>query len=308
VVADGVSWVVSAQRLAERAWLWLDAAQDEFTLPPEVAADQLDHTRHLKPISELALAGSITAREATTGRHAARVAPALVKYGWRQFGAGELLYELQRENPLETFPLESYAIFVRGGYRHRRLEALLRHLAGLRATRVPELVPNRILGVVNAQRLVGVPTLGNTENLAARTWLGATPEPWASDLMTLYSMTHTVFHVTDWGAHPAALPSNLQDYLHAWLPAWLEVYLEAGHWDVVAEMLMVDLCLTEPAYPAPAWERLADAQQPDGMLPAQPGRNANNPATVVRNHYHSTVVAAMAGTLAVARQLDPHRR
>ena len=30
----------------------------------------------------------------------------------------------------------------------------------------------------------------------------------------------------------------------------------AGHWDLVGELLMVDLCLSEPAYPADAWARL----------------------------------------------------
>jgi hypothetical protein len=28
---------------------------------------------------------------------------------------------------------------------------------------------------------------------------------------------------------------------------------------------------------------------------------------MVRNHYHPMIVAAIAGTLAVARRLDPHR-
>ena len=300
-------WAVSAQRLAEGAWSWLEVHHAEFALPPEAAADELDVVRYLKPVSELALAGSIAVREGTTGRHAAAVARTLVEFGWAQLRGGDVLCELQRERPLDTTPLELYAPFVRAGHRHAGLDALLTHLAGLRATRVPELAPDRVLAVVNSERLLGRGTTWDVAALTAHTWLGGTPEPWTADLGTLYAMTHTVFHLTDWGARPSGLPAPIQDYLGAWLPAWLEVYLEAGHWDLVGELLMVDLCLTDPAYPGEAWERLGEVQLADGTVPAEAWRNVRNPATLARNHYHSTVVAAIVGTLAVARRLEPHR-
>lgn len=300
-------WAVSAQRVADRAWRWLDANHTEFALPPDVAAPELDVVRHLKPLTELALAGSIAVREGTTGRHATTAAHTLVEFAWAQLHDGNLLCDIQRERPLDTTPLEMYAPFVRAGRRNAELDAQLNHLAGLRATRVPEHVPNRMLAMINSERLVGLATTWDVPALTGRTWLGATPEPWTADLSTLYAMTHTVYHLADWGARPSGLPTRIQDYLRAWLPAWLEVYLEAGHWDLVSELLMVDLCLVEPAYPAQAWERLAAVQLPDGMLPAEAWRDARNPATLVRNHYHSTLVAAMAGTLGVARRLDPQR-
>lgn len=301
-------WVAAAQRLSQRAWAWLDTARDQFTLPTGIPPRELDLMRHIKPIMELALAGSIAIREGTTGSQAAQIASSLVEFSWRQFDCGELLYELQRERPLDTIPLEAYAWFVCAGYRNPRLDTLLAHLTGLRATRKPELLPNRVLGVVNAERVAGLTSSWSTDELVTTTWLGGGGEPWMADLDTLYQVTHTVFHLTDWAARPAGLPAALQDYLHAWLPAWLEVYLEAGHWDVVGEMLMVDLCLTEPDFPVAAWERLADAQHPDGMLPAEPGRDTRTAATVVRNHYHSTVIATIAGTLGISRRLDPRRR
>jgi hypothetical protein len=113
---------------------------------------------------------------------------------------------------------------------------------------VIELLPTRALAVLNATRTLGLPARADPAELTARTWLGGTPEPWTTDFSTLYAMTHTVFHLTDWGAHPDGLPEHLQAYLQAWLPAWLEVYLEAGQWDLISELLIVDLCLTEPAY------------------------------------------------------------
>jgi hypothetical protein len=298
-----ISWVTSAQQVAERAWGWLEMTQQRFALP-DVAVDQLDASEHLKPLGELALAGSIAIREGATGSRTARTAPALVEFAWQQLRAGDLLYELQRDNPVDTMPMELYAPFVRAGYRHQRLDTLLAHLTGLRAARVPEVVPDRMLGILNTERLLGLPPRGELVELTSRTWLGGQPEPWTPSLLSLYAMTHTVFHLTDWGARPRGLPEHLQAYLHAWLPAWLEVYVEAGHWDVVAEMLIVDLCLTEPDHPVATWDPLARAQQPDGLLPAVPGRVPRDTARAFRNHYHSTVVGAIAGTLAVSRRLD----
>ena len=301
-------WETSAHKLAEGAWCWLGAVHRDFALDPLAVPEQLDLVRDLQPLGELALAGSLAVREGVTGGHGARVALALVAFAWEQFRAGELLFELLRDRPMELFPLDTYAIFVRAGYRHLGLEALLAHLAGLRATRSPEVVPNRALGTANGERLVGLPERWDTTELAARTLLGAYPEPWAVDLDALYAITHTVYHLTDWAARPNGLPAHLQDYLHAWLPVWLEVYLEAGHWDVVAELLVVDLCLAQPAYPAPAWTRLRAAQHADGLLPAEAWRDTRTTKNLVRNHYHSGVVATIAGTLGVARRLDPHRR
>jgi hypothetical protein len=202
---------------------------------------------------------------------------------------------MQHERLHDSLVLETYSPFVRAGYRHPRLEALLTHLAGLRAATAPEMVPDRALGLINSRRLLGVPEPAHKAELVARTWLGVTPEPWAADLLSLYAMTHTVFHLTDWGACPDGLPPELQDYLHAWLPAWLEVYVE---------MLIVDLCLTEPDHPAAAWESLRSAQQPDGLIPAEPGRPVEPGAKAFRAHYHSTVVGAIAGTLGLARRLE----
>lgn len=304
---DTTGWSTSAHQIGERAWRWLEVHYRQFELPSDVPVGELDAVRHLKPIAELALVGSIATREGSLGRHAAGVAETLMEFGWAQLRGGDLLVDLLRERPFDTFALESYVSFVRAGRRHGELEALLAHLTTLRSARVPEHPPNRTLAVLNAQRLVGLDAAWDPSVVLARTWLGATPEPWAADLATLYAMTHTVFHLTDFGARPRGLPSELQDYLGAWLPVWLDVYLEAGHWDIVAELLVVDLCLSEPTYPPGAWPRVAAAQLPDGMLPAEAWRDTRNPATRARNHYHSTVLAALAGTVAVARQLDSRR-
>jgi uncharacterized protein DUF6895 len=297
------SWVITAHQVAVRALGWLDMARDHFALPADIAPDRLRPNEDVKPVGELALAASIVLREAATGSREAQLAPALAAFAWAQFRDGDVLYELQREQPIETFPTEVYAWFARIGYRNSQLDELLAHLNSLRAARVPEVVPNRALAIFNAERLLGLPNRVEPAELTARTWLGGTPEPWAIDFFTLYAVTHTVFHLADWGARSASLPAHLQTYLHAWLPVWLEVYLEAGQWDLLCELLIVDQCLTEPGDHPHVWEALARAQQPDGLLPTGPGRVPTDPVKAFHAHYHPTVVAVIAGTLAVSRRI-----
>ncbi len=305
-MTDGTlsSWVVTARQIAARALGWLEAAQDRFALPADISPDQLHPNKEMKRLGEMLLVASIALREGSLGSRETQIASALVDFAWAQLRDGDLLYELQREQPIETYPLETYASFVRIGYRHPRLEQLAEHLNRLRAGRVLEVVPNRALAVFNAERQLGLPPRVDPAVLTARTWLGGMPEPWAIDFLTLYAVTHTVFHLTDWGAQPDGLPVHLQRYLHAWLPAWLEVYLEAGEWDLVGELLIVGLCLTEPDHSPHAWEALACAQQPDGLLPASAERVPTDAAKVFRDHYHPTVVAAIAGILALSRHLN----
>lgn len=297
-------WPVAAHQITVRALSWLEAVSPHFALPSGAWPDRLDVDKDIKPLSEVALAASIAIRERATGSCEARLAPALVDFSWHQLRGGDVLYQLQRHNPAVTHPMELYAPFVRAGYRHPELDELLTHLTSLRAARVIELLPNRALAVLNAARVLGLPIHVDPAELTARTWLGGTPEPWGTDFFTLYAMTHTVFHLTDFGGHPQGLAPPLQEYLHAWLPAWLEVYLEAGQWDLIGELLIVDVCLTQPAYYPHAWDRLAQAQQPDGLVPAGPEAVPQHTGEAVRKHYHPTVVAAIAGTLATSRRLS----
>jgi hypothetical protein len=68
------------------------------------------------------------------------------------------------------------------------------------------------------------------------------------------------------------------------------------------------LCLAEPGNHPQAWEALARAQQSDGLLPAGPERVSTDVVKAFRDHYHPTVVAAIAGTLAVSRRIGVQAR
>ena len=85
-------------------------------------------------------------------------------------------------------------------------------------------------------------------------------------------MTHTVFRLTDWGARRTAcraapvLPAR-----PGCQPGWRSTS-KPGEWDLVSELLIVNLCLSEPDGHLRAWEALARAQQPDGCSPPGPDR------------------------------------
>ncbi|MCX4744018.1 hypothetical protein OG455_00565 [Kitasatospora sp. NBC_01287] len=290
------------------AWLHGQHQLGRGALPPDAGIEPADPDGAYKPLGEYALAASLVLRERVAGAAETRLARELLERGWQQLRCGDLLFDRQLRYQLLTDPLETYAHFVRGGYRHRALDQLLAELGELRSSHAVEMYPNRRLAVANARRVAGLDHRPDWGALADATWLGARPEPWAIDWKTAYDMTHTVFHLTDWGARPEGLPEPIASYLHDWLPVWLDVWSEAGLWDLVGELLIVDACLARPVGDARAWERLAQAQRPDGLLPRDSDPvDDSDPDATFKNHEHTAVVAVVAGTLTLARALGTGR-
>jgi hypothetical protein len=291
-----------AHRMASRALGWLAEHRERGALSDDAVVDTVDPDETYKPLGESALVASLALREGVAGPRDVEHARWVLDFAWEQLRDGDLLYERQLRHPLMSDPLETYAHFARAGYRHERLVELCRHLHALRGVELAEVVPNRRLAVANAARVAGVPGRHDWSALTAATWLGGTPEPWAIDWMTGYHVTHTVFHLTDWGARPD-LPPRLAAYLAAWLPAWVETWREVEQWDLVGELLAVDSCLDEPVCGVEPWEHLAAVQRDDGMLPRDGQPLAEDADELFRDHHHPTVVAATAGTVALSRAL-----
>lgn len=291
----------SARLVAGRALGWLRRHCELGTLPPGTTAELAHPDSIYKPLGETALAASLVLREGPPSDREAKTARELLDFAWWELRGGDMLYERQLRYMMMTDPLELYTHFVRAGYRHARLDALLEHLAGLVTVYAVEQVPNRRLAIANAARLMGIDRDIDWKRLTDATWLGNTPEPWVIDWMTAYSVTHTVFHITDWGARPHDLPPRVEEYLHLWLPVWLDVWREVEEWDLFAELLIVGACLGEPYLDPAAWDALAAAQHEDGLVPRDGKEVDEDPAQRFRDHHHPTVVAAVAGTLALSR-------
>ncbi|MFI0262457.1 DUF6895 family protein [Streptomyces sp. NPDC017056] len=301
----------TAHDISSRALAWLHANREYGALSDVPRADLLDDADAYKGIGETALAASLVLRSGVAGTHELRLARELLEYCWQQLGEGSLLYERLLRHPLKTDPIETYAHFARGGYQVPQLDRLIAHTVTLRSTHAVEHVPNRRLAVANAVRVVGFdhgPGAHDWAGLTRDTWLGALPEPWHIDWLTAYAVTHTVFHLTDWGRLPDGVPADLAEYLTRWLPVWTDIWAETGHWDLMAELMIIGTCLPEPRTETDDWQRLAAVQHDDGLVPRDDDPVEGDAAQLFDAHQHPTVVAVVAGTTALARALDAPAR
>jgi hypothetical protein len=293
----------TAHDIRSRALRWLHTHRSLGALEGDVEAD----TETYKELQETALVASLILRDGAAGGEERTLARELLDFSWRQFEDGALLYERMLRRPVATDALEGYGCFARAGYRHPGVELLIPHFAAMGTAEAVEHVPNRRLAVTNALRITGHDhgvKAPHWETLTRATWLGSTPEPWFIDWMTGYCVTHTVFHLTDWGRHPQGLPDDVVSYLVRWLPVWTDIWVESCQWDLVGELLIVGSCLPEPYGEMSDWQRLAEIQHADGLVPRDDQPVDDDPVTRFRDHQHPTIVAAIAGTLALARALD----
>jgi hypothetical protein len=295
----------TAYDLADGALTWLHTHRDLGAFQEDATADLDDPNSIYKPVCELALAASLVLREGVAGTTQLRAARELLDFAWRQMRDGDLLYERQLRHPLLTDPLETYAHYSRCGLRHAALDEVIAHNSAVDS--MTEVMPNRRLAVANAHRVLGVPRDDDWAAMARQTWLGGTPQPWAIDWFTAYCATHTVFHLTDWGAQPEGLPPEVADYLTTWLPVWIDIWSEVRQWDLVGELLLVGACLPTPRCEPAEWLRLAAAQHPDGLMPRDGEPVTGEPAQRFRDHQHTAVVAVVAGTVTLSRLLGAGR-
>ncbi|MGD9485004.1 hypothetical protein WDH52_17400 [Streptomyces sp. TRM70308] len=283
---------------------WLAAHRDGFRLK-DWPGDAEDRTR-LKPVGELATIGATLLREGVAGSRQAALVRQLVDFAWREvLEGGTVLARMQRDEPLSPMPLELYAPFRELGHRNPQVEraaALTHRLAGWQAL---EMHPVRRLGLAVTEQRAGLAPSVDIAEATARTWLGRTPEPWTAGFHITYDVTHTVFHLTRWGARPDGLPPELAAYLALWLPAWLHDWADLGHWDLLGELLVVDACLPEPALDEGLWQRYAAAQDAGGAMPAEGALPACDDAGRLFDLvHHPTLVAAFASAMATSRSLS----
>ncbi|QKW10838.1 hypothetical protein HUT18_13165 [Streptomyces sp. NA04227] len=296
-------------RVGERALAWLDTHREYFRLTPEDLATGRGTGERLKPLAELGTQLRILAREGIAGSEQHRRATRLLDFLWGELlDGGGVLARLHHNEPFSPVPLEVYAVFHELGHRHPGLEASLRTVRGTRSWAAMEVVPNRRLGLRNAERRMGLTDGGRAvpgpQSALEQTWLDQLPEPWTVHLHTAYDITHTIFHLTNWGEAPERVPAHIADYLTLYLPAWLEDWADLQHWDLLGELLVVDACLPRPGLDADIWARFAAAQSESGAMPLHHEMPDGDPDTVFDIVHHPTIVAAFASAMATSRALE----
>ncbi|MFF6952647.1 DUF6895 family protein [Streptomyces iakyrus] len=306
------------RQVAEDALAWVSAHRAQFALGEDALAADGQVNRSWKPLGELAQVCATVCRHTAPPDPLHACASGLMDFAWQETGRGELFLRLQRLEPFATYPLEVYAAMAAAGLRHPGYEAATAIVARTRSWHLTEQEPTRRLGVVNAETRSGIRQSDALPQALRRTWLAGLPEPWTFEQSSGYSLTHVVFHLTDWGrAGPAGVPPDLAGYLADWLPPWLDTCLDAEMWDLGCELLAVAASLPllpEPAVLRDAWARVAAAQHPSGAIPEQ-GRGSpdHDSGPDFFSHYHPTLMAAFAATLTTGRLDDgaraaaPHR-
>jgi hypothetical protein len=271
----------------------------------------------------LALNMRVLSREGVAGSRQQQRAAQLLDFAWRDLlDGGNVLARLQYDEPHSPVPLEVYAVFHELGHRHPELEAAIGTARRTRTWAALEMFPNRRLGVLNAERKMGLSPSDDFDEALGRSWLGQLPEPWTVQLHIAYDITHSVFHLTNWGEFPERIPPRIAEYLSLYLPAWLDDWADLGHWDLLGELLVVDACLPRPTLDAGVWERYAAAQDGSGAMPVQGGMptaedaaqgdaaegsaaegEVPDPERVFDVVHHPTLVAAFASAMATSRAM-----
>ncbi|MGI5348652.1 DUF6895 family protein [Streptomyces sp. CA-250714] len=291
--------------VGDRALAWLDSHRDYFRLTETDMARGDALLERLKPIGELAINMRMLFREGVVGSRQRARAGSLLDFAWRELlDGGNVLASHQHNEPFSPVALEMYAIFHELDYRHPGLETALAAPRRTVTWQALEMQPCRRLGVLNAERRMGLTPSGDFAEATAATWLGRRPEPWTVHLHIAYDITHTVFHLTNWGEDPSRIPAPLADYLQLYLPAWAMDWAELEHWDLLGELLIVDACLPHPTLDGQLWEQYAAAQSATGAMPLCGRMPEGDPSDVFDIVHHPTLVAAFASAMATSRSLS----
>lgn len=154
--------------------------------------------------------------------------------------------------------------------------------------------------------------LPSEADLFHQTFLGRDFEIPAMMISDIYSITHTIFYLTDYGARTSPLlngPSHKERILEL-LRVLLGMMIHARHWDLVGELILSYRCLERVEEPVleVGWKVLRANQDSSGLIRHSPSmlpQLEELPAGEARDDYlftrchHMTLVAVMAGFLGV---------
>jgi hypothetical protein len=224
---------------------------------------------------------------------------------WRTFIIEHLedpaFAQLARKRPAIAFAyLIPYLMLRATGYRSDYHEETLRLLRRGNLLRAAEVVPYRALEREHALWKSGwTRDEPRWRHLARATVLLQCNNPAAWDDEAAYSVTHTLFYLTDFGNRDAHLSQSERDRAVDTVECLLLHYWRIGHWDLVGELLVNLNCLRNggsPIYEAAARAYHA-AWRDDGTVPATqkairaaPVRKEADP---FRLRYHPTLVAVL---------------
>jgi hypothetical protein len=248
---------------------------------------------------------------------------------WRRFIIGECqkrpYAEAARRYPAQAFNLlVSYLALRSSGYRSTYHEETLRLVRRWGYPAVTETVPYRVL---NNQYFLWKSGLTRREpswqTLYKRTILARAHCIAYLDRDDAYSITHTLFYLTDFGNRPLPLPDSEQTRINEIIEALLVHYWRTSYWDLVGELLINLECLNmgkSVCYTGSA-KAFQQAWLKNGAVPPHPieskpdhfdptnnekgadeDKSADERTKFFWRHYHTTLVGVLYCALTLSRQ------
>lgn len=304
--------MVSAEQ-SEPVWMrglkFIEAHLDEFAFLSGGLNREL--LIRLKPLGELALTASLLCRGTDLAEGLRDRLACLLSFAWGEFGDGKLFIEILEARPDLIVVGSIYPSFERHGLVYEPARELLRQIVRWRGVAALEFPPWRALDLALAWRTMRLPSPWALGRLFPLTWLAQRPEPWLLSDDAAYSITHTVFYMTDFGEHPDCLDVEAQEYLRCWCPAWMEYYRSVSDLDLYAELALALECVGQKEQGFDPERVLAQAQAEDGMIPGpvDSARDLLEGVTDARRrrflmNYHTTLVGLLA-SFALSHGLSP---
>lgn len=135
------------------------------------------------------------------------------------------------------------------------------------------------------------------------------------DDLSAYSVTHTIFYLTDFGHCALGVTDNEQSRIRDLVECLLVHYWRTGHWDLVGELLISLECLgnVNSIIYAGGTNAFQSAWLDNGAIPPVAGKREPGPSTasptgppddpqsLFRLYYHTTLVGALYCSVALGR-------
>ncbi|MDJ0719487.1 MAG: hypothetical protein QNJ54_35590 [Prochloraceae cyanobacterium] len=220
--------------------------------------------------------------------------------------------EMPRKNPAQAFNYLIPYFFLRGtGYRSSYHEATLRYLQKWGYPKTTEVIPFRQLDRQYVLWKSGLQKrLPNWISLYANTTAACHRSSIYLDDASVYSITHTLFYLTDFGGQTAPLSDSEVKRLITTVESLLVHYWRCKNWDILGELLinLLNLNCKESNLIADASRTFREAAQEDGAIPANhtvqaqlasQSNDASRPDLEFSYCYHTTLVSLLYCSIAL---------
>ncbi len=248
----------------------------------------------MKRIGELALLYSCTARSSKRPQELQLVQTFLLN-----FLARSDISQLAQKRPSSYNAYALPYLFVRAaGHRLTNFEDALDKLHGSGAPLMIESVPYRTLEIAYALRAAGLTQAALRTDGYGATTLGRRKNPVYLLEWEVYSITHTLFYLSDFGRSSLLAALDERDRVSDLLTALLVHFWRKNNWDIVGELLFNLICIDSHGVSCfdLCMHAYLRAWQDDGVLPGPTFSADRKPMSddyVFDHCYHTTLVGLL---------------